>query len=382
MWPITIAMQSRRNDSTPSLEMDDVDTPFLPGIADLVPARIDSAIRAYSTRRVPQEAMACVRTDLAPSAGDLVLARVESIGQHKRLHTVDGGRKNLFVGDHVVVAYGHRYAPNQYEATVPGDLSDCDLAAGGGIAGRVTARHQKMRGPTRLHPIGLVASDPDGPPLNLGGFCLAPPTLRGPIDVPVVAIVGTSMDAGKTTTSAHLVRGLRKHGDRVGYAKVTGTAAAGDPGLLRDAGASVVLDFTDVGFASTYRLPPATVAAIFEELVLHLAASRCDSIVIEVADGLLQRETEALLESRTFRSRVDGLIFTAADSLGALGGCNWLRDRKLPVTALSGRLVTSPLQVREAIAATQLPVYDTDQLLDPATASKLMAGIAPRGESR
>ncbi|MFO0688299.1 MAG: hypothetical protein U0900_06300 [Myxococcota bacterium] len=356
-----------------------MDAEFVPGFVEVLPVRIGEATRAYSTRRVPAETMRCVRSDLAPSAGDLVLARVESVGQHKRLHTVDGGRKNLFAGDLVIVAYGDRYAPNQYEALVPRDLRDCDLAAGGGIAGRVVARHEKMRGPTRLHPFGLVTSDPDGPPLNLGGFGLEPPSARGPLAVPVMAVVGTSMDAGKTTTSAHLVRGLRNAGQRVGYAKVTGTAAAGDPGLLRDAGAHLVLDFTDAGFASTYRLSSATVEAIFEELVLHLAAGGCESIVIEVADGLLQRETESLLQSRVFRSRVSGLLFTAADSLGAMGGVQWLRDRKLPVSGLSGRLMTSPLQLREATAATRLPVYDLEDLLDPATATKLMAGASRLG---
>jgi len=346
---------------------------LLPLLEVAHPSRIAEATRAYSTRRVPMGAMQCLRADLPPSAGDLVLARIETLGHHKRLHTVSGGRKNLFVGDLVIVAYGDRYAPNQFEAHVPRDLRDCDLAAGGGLAARVLSQHDRIRGAaTRLHPLGLVASDPEGPPLNLGGFALEPPTSSGPLSIPVVAVVGTSMDAGKTTTAAHLVRGLCRHGHRVGYAKVTGTAAAGDPSLLRDAGASVVLDFTDVGYASTYRLPARAVEAIFQELLLHLAAAGVDSIVIEVADGLLQRETEALLQSRSFREHVDGVIFTAADSLGAVGGVRWLRDHDIVVTALSGRLTTSPLQIREAIAATQLPVYDRGELLDPATASKLL----------
>ncbi len=354
-----------------------MDAEFLPLMEEVRPVRIADATRAYSTRRVSADAMRCLRGDLSPSAGDLVLARVEAIGHHKRLHTVDGGRKNLFVGDLVIVAYGDRYAPNQFEAHVPRDLRDCDLAAGGGLASRVVAQHDRIRGAaTRLHPLGLVASDPDAPPLNLAGFALEAPAFREKLSIPVVAVAGTSMDAGKTTTAAHLVRGLHNHGHRVGYAKVTGTAAAGDPGLLRDAGASLVLDFTDVGYASTYRLPARAVEAIFDELVLHLAAAGVDSIVIEVADGLLQRETEALLESRAFRSRVNVLIFTAADSLGAVGGVQWLRDRDLPVTALSGRMTTSPLQVREAVAATRLPVYGRDELLDPATASKLIEPIA------
>jgi hypothetical protein len=347
-----------------------------PRIFDLGAARLAGATRAYSTRRVPVDAMRCLRTDLAPSAGDLVLARIDTLGHHKRLHTVDGGRKNLFVGDLVIVAYGDRYAPNQFESVVPRDLRPCDLAAGGGIASRVVAQHDRIRGAaTRLQPLGLVASDPDGPPLNLGGFALLPPAQRGALDVPVMAVVGTSMDAGKTTAAAHLVRGLHLAGRRVGYTKVTGTAAAGDPGLLSDAGADVVLDFTDAGFASTYRLPSRTVEAVFEELILHLADADVEAIVVEVADGLLQRETEALLQSEVFHRRVDGVIFTAGDSLGAVGGVRWLNERNLKITAVSGRLTTSPLQIRETVAATQLPVYGRDELLDPATASKLMTGI-------
>ncbi len=340
-------------------------------------AQLGEATRAYSTRRVPVHAMRCLRTDLAPAAGDVVLARVETLGHHKRLHTVSGGRKNLFVGDYVILAYGDRYAPNQFEAHVPRDLRDCDLAAGGGIAARVVSQHGRIRGSaTRLHPIGLVASEPDAPPLNLGSFAIEPATGARAIGIPVVAVVGTSMDAGKTTTAAHLVRGLSKGGARVGYAKVTGTAAAGDPCLLRDAGASVVLDFTDAGHASTYRLPPRTIVAVFEELVAHLAEMGVDMIVVEVADGLLQRETEALLESGAFRRRVDGVVFAAADSIGAVGGVRWLAERELHVVAVSGRLTRSPLQIRETIAGTRLPVHACEDLLDAATASKLVESAA------
>ncbi len=344
------------------------------------PADLAEATRAYSTRRVPVQAMRCVRADLAPTAGDLVLAQVEALGHHKRLHTVSGGRKNLFVGDRVIVAYGDRYAPNQFEARVPRDLRDCDLAAGGGLAARVVSQHDRIRGAaTRLHPLGLIASDPEAPPLNLAGFALEPRRDGDHALPPVLAVVGTSMDAGKTTAAAHLVRGLHRHGHRVGYAKVTGTAAAGDPGLLRDAGASVVLDFTDAGHASTYRLPIGAVVAVFEDLLLHLAAAGVDSIVVEVADGLLQRETEGLLQSEAFRTRVDGIVFAAGDSLGAVGGVQWLRDRGLPVTALSGRLTTSPLQIRETVEATRLPVHDREALLDPATAFKLLESAVLAG---
>jgi hypothetical protein len=339
---------------------------------------IQEAKIAYAARRVDPEAMRCLVTDVQPRAGDLVLARVIEIGHHKRIHLPNGGKKTLFVGDLVIVAYADRYAPNQFEAFVPGDLGECHLVAAGGIAGRVVGKHGRIhRRPTRLRPLGLVASEAEAPPLNLGGFSL-PPIATGPRGgIPVVAVVGTSMDAGKTTCAAHLAHGLRRSGARVGYAKVTGTGAAGDPGLLRDAGASPVLDFTDVGFASTYRLSPSVVESIFVELITHLEAAAVDAIVVEVADGLLQKETAALLESKVFRKLVHGVVFAAGEALGALAGAEWLRDRRLPLRAVGGYLTRSPLQMREAEAC-RVPILGLPDLDDPATAAKLLHTCAAR----
>lgn len=334
---------------------------------------IQEATQAYSTRRVPFEAMTHVLSDCSPATGDLVLARIESIGYHKRLHRPNGSKRNLFVGDLVIVAYADRYAPNQFEAIIPPDLGECHLAAAGGIASKVISKHNRIRStPTILRPLGLLASGPEAPPLNVAGWALNPPTEKGASDIPVLAIVGTSMDSGKTTTAAYLARGLRNLGLRVGYAKATGTAAAGDPSLMIDAGANPVLDFTDAGFASTYRLPARTVEAIFRDLVGHLREVPVDAILIEVADGLFQSETATLLESDSFRSLVDGIIFAAPESMGAVAGCNWLRQRNLPLRALAGVMASAPLQVREVKEQTGFTAYGLSDLLDPPTAAKLI----------
>jgi len=336
---------------------------------------LNKASVAYSVRRVPRQAMRCLVTNCAPRTGDLVLAMVTEIGHHKRLHLPDGGKRNLFKGDLVVVAYADRYAPNQFEAFVPCDLRECNLVAAGGIAGTVAEKHGRIRrNPTRLRPLGLISGDPEAPPLNVASWAL-PPVPEGPHGrVPTIVVVGTSMDSGKTTTAAYLVHGLRRYGLDVGYAKVTGTGAAGDPSLLRDAGASPVLDFTDVGYAATYRLSPAVIESLFKELVAHQEAAGVDAIILEIADGLLQHETAALLESDAFRSLTDGVLFAAGESMGAAAGAEWLRTKGLPLRGISGCLSASPLQVREARDATGLPVFGLTELDDPATAAKLLYG--------
>jgi len=333
---------------------------------------------AYATRRVPRDQMRwLIDGERKPCAGDLVLARIEALGHHTRLQLPSGRRRQLFEGDDVIVAYADRYAPQQFEAEVPETLGHCHLVASGGVASQVLSQHHRIRrGATLIRPLGFVAADRDGPPLNTREFGL-PHIEPAHRETPVVAVLGTSMDSGKTTTAAFLARGLSRHGMRVGYAKVTGTGAAGDPCLVVDAGADPVLDFTDVGFASTYRIATHEIEVVFLALVAHLQNAHVDVILLEVADGLFQRETAALVESPRFAEFVDALLFASGDAMGAAAGVHCLRARGHRLLGLAGAMEAAPLQAREAEAATGLPVYRRSELSDPHTAVQIFDRIRP-----
>jgi hypothetical protein len=338
-------------------------------------ARLADAKRAFTTRRVPLGVAAgLVAEGVTPRAGDLVLARVTRLGQHKTLQAVSGRRQNLFVGDEIIAVFGHRYAPDQFEAVVPESLGPCQLAAGGGVIATVRHGHMRMGRPTEVLPLGLL-TDAQGAVINIRRYrlsdksaCVAPPAC-------VIAVLGTSMNAGKSTVAAHLIRGLRRTGLKVGAAKVTGTGAGADTFLFVDAGADPVLDFVDFGFASTYRLAPNEVEHIFIQTLRHLDDARVDVVVIEVADGLFQGETAALVQQSAFRARVDGIVFAAADSMGAAGGVEWLERRGLPVLALGGMLTTAPLAAREASQATRLPILSSEELASESHARALLAEL-------
>jgi len=68
---------------------------------------------------------------------------------------------------------------------------------------------------------------------------------------------------------------------------------------------------------------------------------------------------------------VDGMIFCASDAMGAACGFDWLRRKEYAVLALAGILTRSPLQAREAMQVTGIPVLSRMELADPITASKL-----------
>ncbi|MDH3207669.1 MAG: DUF1611 domain-containing protein [Gemmatimonadota bacterium] len=333
---------------------------------------------AYSTRRVPREEMRWLLDgDYQPRAGDLVLARIEALGHHTRLQLPNGRRRQLFEGDDVIVAYADRYAPQQFEAHVPANLGRCHLVAGGGVASQVLSQHQRIRrGATLIRPLGLIAADRHGPQLNTRDFALPriEPRRR---DIPIVAVLGTAMDSGKTTTAAFFARGLSRYGMRVGYAKVTGTGASGDPTLVVDAGADPVLDFTDIGLVSTYRVGEREIEEVFLSLIAHLQQANVDVILLEVADGLFQQETAALVGSPRFSDFTDAVLFAAGDAMGAAAGVTWLRERGHRLLGLAGTLEAAPLQAREAEAATGVPVFRRSELGDPHTAARVFAQIRP-----
>lgn len=337
----------------------------------LDPDRVWMAKKAYTTRRVPAEDMiGLAERGVTPRAGDLVLARVERIGHHTKLELCDGRRAQLYVGDEIIVCYGNRYATDQFEARVPADLSQCDLAAAGGIAGEVGLCHERVRRPTQIAPLGILTGR-DGGYLNLADYALpAADTADG---VPVLAVVGTAMNAGKTTVAAHLVKGLAHAGYAVGAAKVTGTGAGGDRWSLLDAGAATVLDFTDFGYVSTYLQSPRIVETIFTRALAHLTAADLDLAIIEIADGLVQKETAALLGSPRFQQRVQAVVLAASDPIGALAGGRWLTAQSLPLAAISGLVTRSPLAMREVESAAGVPVVETSRLSAPAVARSVFA---------
>lgn len=324
-------------------------------ISKLRRARAARAKRAFTTRRVPARDMRTLITgNVKPVAGNLLLATVHELGKHRKVERPNGRRALMMPGDEIIVCYGNRYAPDQFEALVCDDLSLCDLVAGGGIASREVNRHSRMVPPTQIMPIGLIG-DIDGKPLNIADYRIAFPEETHAIKV--ILVVGTAMNAGKTFTAASVVRGLKENGFRVAGIKATGTGSGGDMWQMKDMGADLILDFTDAGFASTYKAPDEAIEAGVIGLINHAAQRKCDFAVVEIADGLQHLETATLLRSTKLHAMASGVVFAAYDSMGAKAGYHELRELGYSVLAISGQITRSPLAMREAAAASGCPIY-------------------------
>ena len=355
----------------------------------LDPARLRQAFAAYTTRFVSAAIESSAEgyhlergSEISPRAGDVVLARVTTIGKHTRLESPVSRRRLLFPGQEILVAYGDRYAPDQFLAHVPDSLAPTNLVAAGGVAGDVIEKHASIDEATVIEPIGLLADRHGRVTLDrvapLGSHAV--PRLRtGSSTQPrlqprptVIAVFGSSMNSGKSTVLGSIVNGLVNAGMTVAAGKSTGTGAGNDPHQFRDAGASTVLDFTDFGHPTTYKLGHERIREIFVHMVDELAASGPDVVVIEVADGVYQEETRRLLEDPAFHARVDRVVFASQDALGAVAGLQVLDGAGVTTAAVSGVVTSSPLAAGEAGEILTVPVIDTFALREASVALGLL----------
>lgn len=302
------------------------------------------------------------RINKKPEVGDLVYGKINQIGQHchlenrsGRIHTVTRNTKAIFV-------FGNRYAPDYYEGIVPEEFTeDVDLLARSGVIGRVRFRNRLIKDATKVKILGYVC-DNNGIPYNTRNHCLIKPkeikkkTQRSKL----ILVVGSSMNAGKSAAAAACCWALSSMGHEVRASKVTGTASLKDILNMQDSGASVINDFTYFGYPSTYLLEEKEVLRIFNDIDLKYANNPSNYWVVEIADGILQRETRFLLSNPNITSRIHKLIFAAHDALGAISGVEILNSHfNLKPDAISGIISSSPLGIREMSRFVDFPVFDS-----------------------
>jgi hypothetical protein len=314
----------------------------------------------YALRRLPEASLACLLPcPKFPQLGDIVLARIEQIGKNRRLELTNGRAATLHEGDLLAVVYGNRYATQQFEGHAAANGIFCDLLSMGGLCGLVQSKHATIAEPTKLRVLGAIG-DAQGRPLRLRDFALLPVSAaRQPR---VIAVCGTSMDAGKTYTAMSLIVGLRRHEERVAAIKLTGTGSGRDTWNLLDAGACPALDFVDGGFPSTYLCSLDSLLDLYGLLLAHAASQGAEFVVIEIADGLLQEETAALLQSPAFTTSVSTWLLATSDPLAARGAVHVFRDWGIEPLAISGLISMSPLGMREARAATGIECVTAAEL--------------------
>lgn len=302
-----------------------------------------------------------------PKAGDVGLFEVIEIDRHSSVQCTDKRLSWIFEQDNILAAFADRYATSQFEGYVPETpLPLYDILGAGGAIGVVKSKNAALKDnePTTVKLIGYCCDD-KGQVINSKFLGIKRSTFSGklPNNAKVILSIGSTMDSGKTTTAAHVARGLKATGGTVAFIKLTGTAYTKDKDMVFDCGADVTLDFSDMGFPSTFMCDKETILDMYQTLLDSLETHKPDYIVMEIADGLLQRETSFLLKDKAFMKTIHNVVFSCGDSLSAIQGVALLKNLDIKPCMISGRFTMSPLLIIEAREQIGLPVHTIEEIM-------------------
>jgi hypothetical protein len=294
-----------------------------------------------------------------PAAGDVVIGTVARVGHHKVIETADGTERPIAAGDVCAVVLGRRYSTAEFFGALPEELgpgSEFDLLNVGGVAGRVVGAMSAASGPTVLVSLGH-AVDGSGQKITTFDSPITGESKGARVDV--VLVVGSSMDSGKTTSAARIIRLLTDAGFSVGGGKLTGTSRMKDLFKMKEAGATAVADFLDVGFPSTFGSSIRDLEYIYETLVGYLAGRGVRVVVMEAADGVFQRENGLILSSKRIMGHVKTIVGCAPDSAAVWGMVSYLGEvHHLVLDFVSGIITSSPLFREETAERISIPFLD------------------------
>jgi hypothetical protein len=143
--------------------------------------------------------------------------------------------------------------------------------------------------------------------------------------VPVVALAGTCMEAGKTAAACAMISRMRHRGLVVDGFKATGVSLRRDILAMEDAGSRRTAIFTDFGIVTT---TSKTGPALTRTMLTEMAAGKPDVIVFELGDGILGAYgVEAILDAADIRAALTAVVLSANDPVAAWGGVRLLRER-------------------------------------------------------
>ncbi len=343
---------------------------------------------ASVTRNCALKRQARVTAEIPCEEGVVVAVRLTNDKSvYNQLELPSGRMAQLRRGDVVAGCLGHRHALFGYSGRIPERLAPGDtvnLLNLGGVVGLCESVNPDLGRPFEAEVLGAVLSftvlgERIGHPARI-----APEPLpeRPPLDtrgVPMVVLVGSCMNAGKTAAAAALVQEATHRGLVVDGFKATGVSLRRDILAMEDAGCRATAIFTDLGVVST---TPRNSPAVTRTLATRLAAGAPDLIMVELGDGLIGAYgVDAILADAELAASFTAVVLAANDPVAAWGGVRILRETYgIEPAAVTGpatdnavgvRLIEERLGVR-AVNARTAPAELADVVL-----ARLGAARAP-----
>jgi hypothetical protein len=300
-----------------------------------------SGMRSVVVDKIASVAQACglshevrISTEIPSEEGVVIVVEVlTNKSTYNTLELTSGRMAKVGKGDIVVGALGHRKALFGYSGHVPPALQAGDVIQMlniGGVLGICDSINPDKGKPFDCRVIGVALNFPYlgeriGVPARAGVRRLDPEAKLDARQVPVVALAGTCMEAGKTAAACAIISRMRHRGLVIDAFKATGVSLRRDVHAMEDAGARRSAIFTDLGVITTTR---ANGPALTRTMLTELATGKPDVIVFELGDGILGTYgVDAILECPDIRAALTGVVLSANDPVAAWGGVKLLRER-------------------------------------------------------
>jgi hypothetical protein len=287
---------------------------------------------ASVTRNLKLSRMLTLTDDIVVSEGSVVAVRVHGEkNTYNQLEDNHGRWMTLHDGDIVVGALGKRHALHGYEGVLPGPLKvgdEINMLNIGGVMGTCVSYNPDVGKPFQLEVLGQVLEFKEfgsrqGQPAHVSSGAIVGTTSA--LKIPIVYIIGTCMNSGKTLAACAIIRALHAQGLKVGGAKLTGISLMRDTLSMYDHGAEVIADFTDAGIVCS---DPVHAAKTAHTVLSEIASRGVDVIVAETGDGIMgEYGVQAILHDADLRAAGKAFVFCANDPVGVDGGLRELRDQ-------------------------------------------------------
>ena len=295
---------------------------------------------------------------LSTRSGTVLAAQVlhdNSIYDEMELPT--GRMSKLKKDDIIAVALGERMALKGFVGHLPKTLKTNDvinLLNFGGIAGICTSANTREVGePLRIRVLGGIARK--GKLLNIDQAALFKPAPKLKSKIPLILITAGSMDSGKTTVAAEIIKTLTRIGMRLAAAKLTGVGAMRDLYRMEDYGVYESVSFVDAGITSTANIDPKTVVNVGKGALNYLSRGKPDAIIVELGDGILgSYGVLQILKDKEFQKNVRLHVTCARDPAGALKLAEDCAKFGVPVDVMSGPITDN--EVGKAIIKDHLGI--------------------------
>ncbi len=302
---------------------------------------MSNGMRSVVVDKIASVAQACglahevrIAADIPAEEGVVIVVEVlTNKSTYNTLELTSGRMAKVRKGDIVVGALGHRKALFGYSGHIPESVKPGDtiqMLNIGGVLGACDSINPDKGQPFDCRVLGVVLRFPYlgeriGVPARVGLRALDQAARLETRQVPVVALAGTCMEAGKTAAACAMISRMRHRGLTVDAFKATGVSLRRDIMAMEDAGARRSAIFTDFGVVTTTRRNG---PALTRTMLSELSAGKPDVIVFELGDGILGTYgVDAILECSDIRAVLTAVALSANDPVAAWGGVKLLRER-------------------------------------------------------